>query len=254
VPTETEVCPTCEKAGDLEPKQVVKEQHEGYTLKRFSCGHQAREHVVEIHESLDITATVGRPTEPFVVNLPNSQPNYERFGQVIKGNKAAEEYYQTTKPYRLAIARLALEKMAKEYNNSIAFGLYLTSFLAQAKAALDSLSQEINVKYALDERPDWAMDAEILAKDFIDCLRSKNSRMASHWEGIVKSDWYRDLKRLRDAEGIHRNRRPRAVQVGTKRHIIGIEDIEDIGPRCKGILKELDEAIEESYGLMLQAR
>ena len=256
MPIEKEVCPTCDREGDAEPKDIEKkEPHESYVIKEFSCGHKTKMLVREVHEYSPIKASPGEESGCTDLDPSKKQPNHEQFGKTVQGDSAAELYFGTTKGYRLAIAQMALEEMVKAYDNATVFGLYLTSFLVQAKAALDSLSQEINIRYSIHKStkdPEWAMDAEELGVRYVKALRCANPGLADHWRTIMSSPWYKDLKDLRDAEGVHRHRSPRFLKIGAKPGlVIGIKGHEDIGPRCAEILKELDDAIEEAYGLML---
>jgi hypothetical protein len=66
----------------------------------------------------------------------------------------------------LEIAEYCLKLLLDNYNNSIAFAAGLTGFLVQAKASLDSLSQEINLRYGLGigSRKNHVADIEELLK------------------------------------------------------------------------------------------
>ena len=149
--------------------------------------------------------------------------NYDKFAKKLESLEKKElvQYHVTTK-YRLDIADYCVKLLLSHYDNGIEFGAGLTGFLVQGKAALDSLSEEINLYYTLDVQPknDWALDTEILAKN-LKSLSNKNSNLAEFIQAELgkKDNWFDEFKDFRDREGVHRRRSGRIVSIGHPTHL-----------------------------------
>jgi len=190
---------------------------------------------------------------------PLTFTKYEGFTQKIPTlqNRNLEEYHHTTK-YRLLIAEYCLNLLLKNYDNSIAFAAGLTGFLVQAKSALDSLAEEINIRYSLDisnpRHPDWVTTIdEIIKPQNIKKLKTKKPNLAqilSREISLEPSGWFSELKTFRDQEGVHRKRSPRHITIGTPAHDIQIGG-KPVAEYCVSILYKINEIIEECYGSMI---
>jgi mannitol/fructose-specific phosphotransferase system IIA component len=189
------------------------------------------------------------PSQP----KPLCYVNYDKFTEKLKTSKREDVavYHGTTK-YRLDIAEYCLRLLLAHYDNGVEFGAGLTGFLVQAKAALDSLSEEINLFYKLVnlQRKDWTLDIEELI-DNLKTLSTKNNKLAEVIEAELKnkSKWFDELKILRDKEGVHQHRRSRTHSLGDPKHSIQIDDNE-VGDYCVNTLAKINSVIETCYSLM----
>lgn len=183
--------------------------------------------------------------------------HYDSFTKKLKrlGKPVLDLYHQTTK-YRMKVAEQALKLMLDNYDNGHVFAVGLTGFLVQAKASLDSLSQEINLLYTINVRTNWAFSVEELTEmNNLEKLRKHNSKLASFIDKELgrSSAWYKDLKDLRDQEGVHRIRTPRNLRLflgaNTQPTEINIKG-NDIGPYCQQILSKVNIVTEGCYALM----
>lgn len=185
--------------------------------------------------------------------LPSPTPliftNYELFAQKISTLKkpALSEYHQTTK-YRLNITEYCLNLLLKNYDNSIAFAAGLTGFLVQAKSALDSLSEEINLYYSLGiSNPPWVTDIEEITKtQNITKLSTKNPNLTQILSRATEGSWFSEFKCFRDQEGVHRKRSPRHITTGRPTHNIQIGG-KRVAEYCVNILHKINEIIEDCY-------
>jgi hypothetical protein len=178
--------------------------------------------------------------------------NYDSFGKKTgSASKTLADTHGTVR-YRLDIAEYSLNHLLSNYDNTVAFAAGLTGFLVQSKAALDSLCEEISLYYnlALTKKPGHVVDTSDMIRN-IPKLRKANAKLSDYLNRELgpKSPWFRDFKDFRDAEGTHRNRRPRNLIIG-KPHGIQI-DGRDVDLFCVETIRKVDEVIEESYRLML---
>jgi hypothetical protein len=242
-----ETCPTCGK-GKLESR----EQKPNCIIDFYSCGHSRRNYSRVFVETIGVTDAVGGEHK-----LPSLKPlvftKSHLFTAKISGlhNKDLSDYHQTTR-FRLLNAEYSVKLILENYNNNVAFAVGLTGFLVQAKSALDSLSEEINLHYSLQiSNPPWATSIERLMNNIAE-LSSKNLTLAqilSKEISHTKGSWFPDFKAFRDEEGVHRKRSPRNINVGTPAHDIEIGG-KKVAEYCCDVLSRINSVIEECYDSM----
>ena len=184
---------------------------------------------------------------------PLSYVEYSKLTKRLKTCKKKElVYYHVTTKYRLDIAEYCLKLLLTHYDNGIEFGAGLTGFLVQAKATLDSLSEEINLYHGLSikRKKNWALDVKELVKN-LKVLSAKNSKLAKFIKTELgnKSKWFREFKDFRDKEGVHRKRSSRAISIGHPAHSIQIDN-KEVGDYCVNALAKINFVVETCYGLM----
>lgn len=244
----SETCPTCE-VGKLESR----EQKHDYILESYSCGHSRRIYSKSFVEIIGGTDAVGGQHE-----LPSAKPlvftRSDLFEGKISGlhNKNLTDYYQTTR-FRLLNAEYSLKLILENYDNGVAFAVGLTGFLVQAKSALDSLSEEINLHYSLGiSTPPWVTDIEKLMKHITE-LTPKNPNLAqilSQEINLMKGSWFDEFKTFRDEEGVHRKRSPRNIIIGRPTHDITIGS-KRVAEYCIDALSRINDIIEKCYDSMM---
>ena len=204
--------------------------------------------VVVAKEKMGLSAEIGDEHE-LPSPIPLTFTNYDLFTLKTSTLKkpVLNEYHQTTK-YRLNITEYCLNLLLKNYDNSIAFAAGLTGFLVQAKSALDSLSEEINIYYSLGiSNPPWVTDIEkITKKQNISKLSTNNPNLAQILAQATKESWFSEFKLFRDQEGVHRKRSPRHMTIGRSAHDIQI-DGKRVAEYCVNILYKINEIIEDCY-------
>jgi hypothetical protein len=141
----------------------------------------------------------------------------------------------------------------QSYNNTSEFAAGLTGFFVQVKAAIDSLSGEIDIRYSLitPTGSDWATDITILYRN-LRLLRIANPTLASVIanEFGPTSVWFSKLKKeFRDGEAVHRDRTTRELKIATPAHNI-IIDGEEMSNYCIQILGKINQILEKCYSLM----
>ncbi len=211
------------------------------TLVRSTC--------YGIGEELMARVLLRAPTLSFV--------NYDNFGEKIKRtthNKQLFEYHDMTK-YRLEIAEYSLKLMFDNYENDIAFVAGLTAFLIQAKAALDSLCQEINAYYESNHGNgrDYISGTEDATNpnNILD-LSKKNAELSQF---LVRelgegSHWFGTFKILHNSEGVHKRRSLSLIRP----LVIAARDLEvwdmKVIDFCVESLSRIIKITESSYDLM----
>jgi len=243
-----ETCPMC-GIGKLESR----EQKANYILESYSCGHSRRNYSRTVVEKIGFKDAVGEEHK-----LPLPKPlvfkKFDLFAGKISGlhNQDLLDYHQTTR-FRLLNAEYSLKLILENYNNSVAFAVGLTGFLVQAKSALDSLSEEINLQYSLGiSNPPWVTDIEELIRN-IAKLAPKNpilTKMLSQEINLMKGSWFDVFKTFRDEEGVHRKRSPRHITIGRPTHDIAIGG-KSVAEYCVDALSRINDIIEKCYDSMI---
>jgi len=193
-------------------------------------------------------------------NLPRvpklSFVNCDNFGRKISslGKKSLLEYHEITKR-RMEIAAYCLRLLLDNYNNDIAFLAGLTGFLVHAKAALDSLCQEINLYCELDigQKPNYLTDTERLTEpQNLIALTKKNAKLGrlAAEELSGSNPWFATFMFLHDTEGTHGKQSPRVVPIGVAAHDIEVGD-QKVAEFCVESLSRIDRFTENSYSLMM---
>ena len=210
-----------------------------------------RHYVVVLEESIDLSAKIGKEHK-LPSPIPLTFTKYDGFTQKISTlqNQNLKDYHHTTK-YRLSVAEYCLNLLLENYDNSIAFAAGLTGFLVQAKSALDSLSEEINLYYSLGiSNPPRVTDIEdIIKTQNITELSTKNSNLAqilSRQISLTQGSWFSEFKNFRDQEGVHRKRSPRHILIGRPTNDIQIGG-KGVAEYCVNILYKINEIIEDCY-------
>ena len=185
---------------------------------------------------------------------PLIHTNWNAFGNKIPKLKIPNlgNYHNSTK-YRLDICEYCVKLLLANYNNGVEFATGWTGFLVQGKAAIDSFSQEVNLRYSVNTsaRPSWAMDIEKLVTK-LSILRSKNSKLARLIDAeFGSSSWFMQFKTFRDSEGVHRTRinRNLIVTIGVTVHRIQIQGL-DVDTYSTRTILRINDALETGYCLM----
>lgn len=181
--------------------------------------------------------------------------NWTAFSNRISGLKISglSEYHNATK-YRLSICEYCANLLLANYSNGIEFATGWTGFLVQGKAAVDSFSQEVNLKYGLctPRRSGWAMDIENLLTR-LPSLRTYNPQLVQliKQEFGRRSNWFPDFKEFRNSEGVHRTRISRnlIVTIGAPQHRIQIQG-KDVDVYSVDTILKINDALESGYNLM----
>jgi hypothetical protein len=180
---------------------------------------------------------------------------YDNFGRKIatSGKKQLLEYHEITK-YRIHIAEYCLRLLLDNYDNDIAFVAGLTGFLVQAKGALDSVCQEINLNFELSigPRPDYVTNAEELTEPSNLLLLSKKNVELGRFvvqELGASNSWFASFKILRDSEGVQRQHSQRLIPLGIAAHDIEVGDTK-IAEFCVDSLTRINTIAETCYRLM----
>ena len=202
-----------------------------------------------------MTQSPGLPRkEPRVPEL--SFVNYDNFGRKVAslGKKSPFEHHELTKT-RMEIAEYCLQLMLDNYDNDIAFLAGLTGFLVHAKAALDSLCQEINLYYELGigGRPSYLADTDGLTEPRnLIALSRKNEELSRFVaeELSTSNPWFATFMFLHDTEGTHGKQSPRVVPLGVAAHDIEVGD-QKVAGFCVESLSRIDRLAENSYSLMM---
>ena len=232
----------CQKCGaSIDPKN--EKCPKGHILKEVG-----KRFVVVAEEKIGLSPEIGDEHE-----LPSPAPltftNYDLFTQKIStlGKPALIKYHQTTQ-YRLNTTEYCLNLLLTNYDNSNAFAAGLTGFLVQAKSALDSLSEEINLYYSLGiSNPPRVTDIEEITKTRnITKLYTKNPHLAQILSRATEGSWFCDFKLFRDQEGVHRMRSSRHITTGTPANDIQI-DGKSVAEYCDETLHKINEIIEDCY-------
>jgi hypothetical protein len=181
--------------------------------------------------------------------------NCDNFGRKISslGKKSLLEYHEITKR-RMEIAEYCLSLLLGNYNNDIAFLAGLTGFLVHAKAALDSLCQEINLYCVLDigQKSNFLTDTEMLTEpQNLIALSKKNVKLSQlvAQELSGSNPWFATFMILHDSEGVHKQQSPRIIPSGIAPHDIEVGD-KKIAEFCVESQSRIGKITEESYGLM----
>jgi hypothetical protein len=213
-----------------------------YAIIKLQCGHTVR--------AFHRTFKPSKVPKPPILHLAN----FDRFGAKIEnsGNADLKGYHETIR-YRLNIAEYCLKLLLDHYDNSLEFAVGLTGFLVQAKAALDSLCQEINVYYSLMPNfSRYVLDTTDLTKN-LPKLSKKNKRLARYlWHelDISRNKWFRKFKEFRDEEGTHRCRIPRNMYIGPpskqKLKMAGV----NVAPFRVRSIERINSIIERTHRLM----
>jgi hypothetical protein len=190
--------------------------------------------------------------------LPSPKPlvftNFDLFAEKTSSlhNQDLSDYHETTR-FRLLIAEYSLKLILENYNNNVTFAVGLTGFLVQAKSALDSLSEEINLRYSLGiSNPRWATDIGKLMKNIsiLSPINPNLSQILSQEISLIKGSWFDEFKTFRDEEGVHRKRSPRHITVGRPAHDITIVG-KKVAEYCVDTLSRINDIIEKCYGSMI---
>lgn len=244
----SETCSTCGIG-----KLGSREQKVDHILESYSCGHSRRIYSKSFVEIIGVADAVGEEHK-----LPSAKPlvftKSDLFAGKISGlhNQNLSDYHQTTR-FRLLNAEYSLKLILENYDNSVAFAVGLTGFLVQAKSALDSLSEEIDLHYSLGiSNPPWVTDIEKLMRHIAE-LTSKNPNLAqilSQEINLMKGSWFVEFKTFRDEEGVHRKRSPRHIIIGRPTHDIAIGS-KRVGEYCIDVLSRINDIIEKCYDSMI---
>jgi len=154
----------------------------------------------------------------------------------------------------MEIAEYCLNLLLENYNNDIAFLAGLTGFLVHVKAALDSISEEINLYYELGigEKPDYFTDTETLteARNLM-ALSKKNPKLSElvAQELRASNPWFATFVILHDSAGVHKQQSPRIIPFGIVPHDIEVGD-QKIAEFCVESHSKLNKITEEAYGIM----
>jgi hypothetical protein len=184
-----------------------------------------------------------------------SLANYENFGKKIAslGKKYLLEYHEITRN-RLEIAEYCVRLLLDNYDNDTAFVAGLTGFLVQAKAALDSLCQEINLFCELNigQKPEYTTETEELTEPHNLLVLSKKNPKLSQFvvqELSSSNPWFATFKILHDSEGVHRRHAARLIPLGVAAHDVEVWDMK-LAEFCVESLSRINKITEASYGLM----
>jgi len=154
----------------------------------------------------------------------------------------------------MEIAAYCLRLLLDNYNNDIAFLAGLTGFLVHAKAALDSLCQEINLYCELDigQKPNYLTDTERLTEpQNLIALTKKNAKLGrlAAEELSGSNPWFATFMILHDSEGILKQQGPRIIPLGIAPHDIEVGD-KKVAEFCVESHSKIGKITEDSYGLM----
>jgi hypothetical protein len=184
--------------------------------------------------------------------------NHGNFGEKIAGagNRHLLEYHETTRN-RLEIAEYCMKLLLHNYDDDIAFVAGLTGFLVQAKAALNSLCQEINLYCELNigKKHEYAMDTEELTEPHnLLALSRRNLRLSQFVVQQLGSSnpWFATFRILHDSEGIHRQHAPKLIPLGVAPHDVQVGDMK-LAEFCVESLSRINKIAEASYDLMTNA-
>jgi len=198
----------------------------------------------ESHKRPD--AFVEVPTLSFV--------NYDSYEKKIAsmGSRNLLEYHEITKS-RLEISEYCLKLLLDNFDNDVAFVAGLTGFLVQAKAALDSLCQEINLFYRLSiglGRDYPTETEELTAPQNLLVLSRRNvvlTKLIVQELGAT-NPWFATFKLLHASEGVHGHSR-RLMSAGISPHNLEVGETK-IPEFCAESLSKINRITEQCYDLM----
>jgi hypothetical protein len=183
-----------------------------------------------------------------------SHVGWDAFGNSIPNLhiNGLNEYHNATR-YRLDISEYSVRLLLGHYDNSVEFATGWTSFLVQGKAAIDSFSQEVNLRHGFlrPKKANWSMDIERLLRG-LTFPHSKNPALTNliSQEFGNKSTWFSEFKDMRDSEGVHRTRASRNLTVTTGApHRIQIRG-HDVDIYSTDTILKINDVLETGYKFM----